>query len=179
MSSATHLAAVLESKGSPFNITQRPTPKPGPNKILIEVKSLAINPIDNYVREAGFMINSYPPVPGSDIAGTIIAAGSSVPSSAAQVGACVLAFAPCFYTGGEPNYGAFQEKVLVPYQNACLLPSATTFNQGAMLPVAVVTTWAGINYSTGLQTNAQFSESNKKVFLVYGGTRSLVAWLSK
>jgi NADPH:quinone reductase-like Zn-dependent oxidoreductase len=173
MSSTTHLAAILESKGSPFIITQRPTPKPGPNKLLIEVKSIALNPIDSYVRDFGFMIKSRPAVPCSDIAGTVIASGSSVPSSAPKTGNRVLAFAPCFFTGGVANYGAFQEKDLVPWQNACPLPDETTFNQGAMLSMAVVITWAGLHYAVDLPTDSKFSEADKKGFLIWGGASSV------
>lgn len=49
MSSNTeHAAAVCESKGSPLTVVNRTTPKPGPNEVLVEVKSLALNPIDYY-----------------------------------------------------------------------------------------------------------------------------------
>ena len=43
-----HAAAVLESKGSPLTVVNRATPSPGPNEVLVEVKSIALNPIDYY-----------------------------------------------------------------------------------------------------------------------------------
>jgi NADPH:quinone reductase-like Zn-dependent oxidoreductase len=71
------------------------------------------------------------------------------------------------------NYEAFQEKVLVPWQNACPPPDGTTFNQGAMLPMAVVTTWAGLYYTVGLPADAKFSAADEKGFLIWGGVSSV------
>jgi NADPH:quinone reductase-like Zn-dependent oxidoreductase len=76
--SGHHLAAIVPSMGVPLEIIQRPTPTPGPNDVLIEVHSLALNPVDYFQRDSGFFINgNYPTFIGSDVAGTIISTGSS------------------------------------------------------------------------------------------------------
>ena len=135
-----HLAAVLPSKGEPFEITNRPTPQPGPNELLIEVHAIALNPIDYYMRDFGFAIASYPAIPGSDIAGTVLSTGSAVASDAPKKGARVTAFAPCFFKQGAPDYGAFQKRVLVPAENAVELPESMSFSEATLLPMAAVTT---------------------------------------
>jgi NADPH:quinone reductase-like Zn-dependent oxidoreductase len=133
--SGQHLAAISPSKGSTLEVTNRPTPTPGPNKLLIEVKSIALNPIDFYQRDYGFPpITHYPAVLGSDIAGTVISAGSSVASDAPQPGTRVAAFAPCFFVQGSPDYAALQTRVLVPAVNAVPLPPGMSFNKAALLP---------------------------------------------
>lgn len=50
---ATHLAAVSLAKGEPFELRTRPTPKPGADELLIQVKSVALNPADCYMRDQG------------------------------------------------------------------------------------------------------------------------------
>ena len=95
--SGQHLAAILPPKGSRLEVTHRPTPTPDPHDLLIEVKSIALNPIDHYQRDLGFVIDSYPAVVGSDFACTVISAGSSMPADAPRLGTRVAAFAPCFF----------------------------------------------------------------------------------
>ncbi|GAD99985.1 hypothetical protein BC1G_01379 [Paecilomyces variotii No. 5] len=168
MSSKQHLAAILTAAGTPLTLVQRPTPAPGPDELLIEVKSIALNPIDWKQRDSGFMIANWPTVLGSDIAGTVISAGSSVPDDAPKPGSRVTAFAPCFYTKGKPDYGALQTRVLVPAANALEIPQGMSFNEASLLPMAVSTAWAGW-YSIGLPFDTSYKESDKKGVLIWGG----------
>jgi NADPH:quinone reductase-like Zn-dependent oxidoreductase len=170
--SGQHLAAILPSTGSALELTYRPTPTPGPNELLIEVKSIAINPIDWMMRETGFMVASYPAVVGSDIAGIVVAAGSSVPDDTPKPGTRVAAFAPCFHTKGAPDYGAFQTHVLVPAVNAVPLPQRINFNEASLLPMAVTTAWAGW-YSIGLPHDTVYTDADKQGILVWGGASSV------
>ncbi|EKG10262.1 hypothetical protein MPH_12644 [Macrophomina phaseolina MS6] len=65
------------------------------------------------MRDYDFNIAHYPAVLGSDLSGTIISAGASVPSTAAYApGTRVAAFAPAFFLQGLPDYGAMQARVL-------------------------------------------------------------------
>jgi NADPH:quinone reductase-like Zn-dependent oxidoreductase len=171
-SARQHLAAVLPNKGSLLKVVQRSTPTPGPGELLIEVHSIALNPIDYYQRDMGFVIDSYPAIPGSDVAGIVVATGPLVPAEAPQVGTRVAAFAPCFFHRGAPDYGALQKKVLVPATSACPLPESMSFNEGAILPMAVQTTWAGW-YSIGLARDTKFAPEDKKGVLVWGGGGSV------
>lgn len=168
-----HLAAILPSKGSPLQVTHRPTPNPGVNDLLIEVKSIALNPIDWLQRDYGFpTIACYPAVLGSDIAGIVGSAGSSVPSDAPKPGTRVAAFAPCFFVQGAPDYGAFQTRVLVPAVNAVPLPQGISFNEASLLPAAVLTAWSGF-YSIGVPRDTMYTAADKKGMLVWGGASSI------
>lgn len=157
--SGQHLAAILPSKGSALEVTYRPTPTPGPNELLIEVKAIALNPIDWHQRDNGFAIASYPAVPGSDIAGTVLSAGPSVPADAPQPGTRVAAFAPCFFVQGAPDYGAFQTRVLVPAANAVPLPQGMGFPEASLLPLAVLTAWSGW-YTVGLPRDTAYAPAD-------------------
>jgi NADPH:quinone reductase-like Zn-dependent oxidoreductase len=167
-----HLAAILPSKGSALEVTYRPTPNPGPNELLIETKSIALNPVDWYRRESGFAIFSYPAVLGSDVAGTVVSTGSSTPSDAPKPGIRVAAFAPCFFMKGVPDYGAFQTRVLVPAENAVPLPQGMGFNEASLLPMAVVTAWAGL-YTIGVPRDMAYKAADRNGMLVWGGASSV------
>ena len=124
------------------------------------------------MRDIGFVIASYPAVIGSDIAGIVISAGSSVLPDAPKIGTRVAAFAPCFSKRGAPDYGAFQKKVLVPAAAAVSLPDALSFNEAALLPMAVQTAWAGW-YSMGIPCDMTFKAGPNQGMLVWGGGSSV------
>jgi NADPH:quinone reductase-like Zn-dependent oxidoreductase len=166
-----HLAAILNANGGPLEIIHRQTPTPGPYDLLIEVKSVALNPVDYSQRDFGRPPVSYPAVLGSDVAGTVISAGSAVVSDAPQPGTRVAAFATSFYTGG-PDYGALQARVLVPAGSAVSLPSGMSFNEASLLPMAVVTAWSGL-YTIGLARDTAYTAADKKGMLVWGAASSI------
>jgi NADPH:quinone reductase-like Zn-dependent oxidoreductase len=166
-----HAAAVLREKGTPIVIENRPTPKPGPNEILIEAHAVALNPIDVYQRAMGFALKHFPTVIGSDVAGIVADAGSDVPSMLKR-GTRVAAFAPTFYTQGLPNYGATQKYVLVPADNATPIPEALSFKEASLLPMSIQTAWTGFN-GIGIGPNTKYNASEKKGLLVWGGASSV------
>ncbi|MCJ1422249.1 hypothetical protein MMC29_000129 [Sticta canariensis] len=161
-----HLAAILPSKGSALQVLHRPTPTPAPNELLIEVESVALNPVDWIQRDFGVFINSYPAVIGSDVAGVVVSTGSSVSSDAPKPGTRIAAFATAFSSQGAPDYGAFQKRVLVPTENVVPLPPGMSFNEASLLPAAVRTAWAGW-YAIA------YTAADKKGMLVWGGASSV------
>ena len=171
MSSQPHRAAILHFKSASLEVSRRPTSSPGPDELLVEVKPIALNPVDHTQRDAGFMLSNYPVIIGSDIAGTVLSTGSSVPSDLKE-GTRVAAFAPTFFCGGAPDYGAFQQYVLVSSANAVPLPENMTFNEASLLPMAVFTAWSGW-YSIGLPRDTAFKPDDKKGMLVWGGASSV------
>jgi hypothetical protein len=48
-----HLAAISRTKGTPLELTHRPSSTPGPHDLLIAVHSAALNPVDHYQRDHG------------------------------------------------------------------------------------------------------------------------------
>ncbi|KAK8159322.1 chaperonin 10-like protein [Phyllosticta citrichinensis] len=155
MSSAQHLAAVLTAVGSPLEVQERPTPTPGPAELLIEVKSIALNPVDYMQRETGCHISHKPAILGSDVAGVIVASGSAVANPLLRPGARVGAFAAAFWKEGLPDYGGMPQRVIVPAAHAVVLPDSINFNEGALLPMSVATAWIDW-YRIGLPLDASF-----------------------
>ncbi|KAM0433456.1 hypothetical protein ACHAPT_004336 [Fusarium lateritium] len=140
---STHLAALSLATGKPFELQTRPTPKPGPGELLIAVKSVALNPADCHMRNLGLFISTYPTVIGFDMAGLVLEVGDNVPIQGPgpffRPGVTrVAAYAASFWRSFSPDYGAFQEQCLVPWQHAVPLPDeGISWNQAATLPVAV------------------------------------------
>lgn len=170
MSTSEHSAALLEARGKKFTVSKRQTPNPGPDEVLIEAKAFAINPIDDIQQTSGFHISAYPSVLGSDLAGIVVAVGAGVVDF--KIGDRVAAFAPCFFKNGAPNYGAFQEKVLVPQQFIAAIPSSMSFENAAMLPMAVSTAWLAF-LNLGIPRDTQFKPSEKNAILIWSAASSV------
>jgi NADPH:quinone reductase-like Zn-dependent oxidoreductase len=116
-------------------VTHRPTPTPGPNDLLIEVNSIALNPVDWYQRYHDFAITSYPAIIGSDISGTVVSAGSSVPSDAPKPGNHVSAYAPCSIHKSHLTTAPSRPACLSPPQTwRTSIPMGMSFNEACLLP---------------------------------------------
>ncbi|EHY56516.1 hypothetical protein HRR83_002397 [Exophiala dermatitidis] len=176
-----HLAAILPQKGGPLSIVERTTPDPGPNEILIEIKALALNPVDYYQRDFGIPpVPVYPAVLGHDASGIVAKVGSNVAtandststSSSVVPGSRVIALASSFFKNGDPNYGAFQHYALVQSEAVIPLPDTLSFEQGAVFPLAVMTAltaWTCI----GISLDTKFTPEDKQAVLIWGAASSV------
>lgn len=180
----THLAAILPSKSSPLTLTTRPTPTPGPNDLLIAVKSIAVNPADTIMRDTGLFIPSYPTVIGFDLSGLVLEVGTNVPKHIHPGITRIAAYSASVWKGCDPDYGAFQEKCLVPWQHAVPLPDEgvmISWNEAAVLPVAVqvaLNAWEmmGLQLVCDTQTSYEIkgqTGKKKEVLLVWGASSSV------
>lgn len=167
-----HQAAVLSAAGSQISITDRATPSPGPDEILIETKAVAFNPVDYYQRDLGRPATLvYPAVLGSDIAGIVAKVGSNV-SDGPSVGSRVLALATSYYHDGLADYGAAQKYTLTGFECVTPLPDAISFEEGAMLPLAALTALSA--YTTlGISLDTKYTAEDRQGFLVWGGSSSV------
>ncbi len=74
-------AAYIQETGAPQVIQygELPTPQPGENEVLVQVKAVAVNPIDTYIRGGIVaMPLRFPYIIGCDLAGTVQAVGQGV-----------------------------------------------------------------------------------------------------
>ncbi|KAL8765207.1 MAG: hypothetical protein Q9209_007640 [Squamulea sp. 1 TL-2023] len=167
-----HQAAILPLAGSSLTVVDRDTPEPGPNEVLIETKAIAVNPVDYYQRDLGKPpIPFYPAVLGEDVAGFVVKAGPKV-SNAPSPGSRILAFASSFYQNGSPDHGAFQKRTLARSEGVIPLPDTLSFEEGAILPLAVLTALSA--YTTlGIPLDTKYSPSDKQAILIWGGSSSV------
>ena len=167
-----HQAAILPQKGGPLSVVDRATPEPGPNDFLIETRAIAVNPVDYYQRDFGMPpVPSYPAIVGSDVAGLVIKVGSNV-SNAPPAGSRAIAFASSFYQGGSPDHGAFQKYVLAQSEGVIALPDALSFEEGAVLPLAVLTALSGWT-TIGIPLSTKYSPQDKQAVLIWDGASSV------
>jgi alcohol dehydrogenase len=138
-----------------------PTPKAGPNDVVIRVKASACNFNDIWARRGlpGMQI-ILPHISGSDAAGIVVETGSAARTvSVGQevVVHCGISCRQCGYcTRGEeffcrdfkiwgfqtgPLDGAHGEYCRVPAVNVLPKPSNLTFEEAATMPLVLVTVW--------------------------------------
>lgn len=190
---ATHQAAICPSAGRAFNIETHPTPKPGPGELLIAVKAVALNPADHIMRSTGLFLPPHPTVIGFDMAGLVVEVGEGVPTDDAFAGdddalifrpgtSRVAAYAAFFWRSGKPEYGAFQEFVLVPWQHAVPLPdTGMSWSEAATLPVAVqvpLSAWDAMDLphlgtAVAKVDGASGETQEKEALLVWGASSSV------
>ena len=135
-----------------------PTPTPGPNEVLIQVKACALNHLDIWIRMGipGISV-TLPHILGADVAGVIESVGPNV--SNWKPGQKVLV-APGISCGncphcqagndhlcdaydilGQKSNGGYAEYVKVPAANLLPFPDPLTFEEAASIPLVFLTAW--------------------------------------
>jgi len=130
-------------------------PKPGPEQVLVRAKAVSLNYRDKLMIEDKYVHPVvYPLVPGSDLAGEVVAVGSGV--SRFKPGDQVVSiFRPKWLRGvpsneatretlGGPLPGVLAEYVLLSEQGALAYPDYLTPAEASTLPVAAVTAWVAL-----------------------------------
>jgi propanol-preferring alcohol dehydrogenase len=84
-------ALCFEAAGRPLVAQTRPIPEPGPNQVLIRVEACGVCRTDLHVQDAELSDQPYPVVPGHQVVGRVVGAGSkSSLSIDSRVGAAWL-----------------------------------------------------------------------------------------
>ena len=78
MAPSQQKALYLAKKNGPFEIHAADVPKPGPGQILVKVEASGLNPADWKIQLWGILVEEYPSVLGSDIAGIVEEVGGGV-----------------------------------------------------------------------------------------------------
>ncbi|MDP2360660.1 MAG: zinc-binding dehydrogenase [bacterium] len=154
-------AVVIPRHGGPEVLELRelpPVPDPGPGQVRVDVRAVALNHLDLWVRRghAGLRVE-LPYVPGSDICGVVGAVGEGVTRVAP--GQPVVAFPALYCHGcaaclagrhnhcrsfailGEHAPGGLAEQILLPERNLYPLPAGLSSEEGAAFPLAWLTSW--------------------------------------
>lgn len=132
-----------------------PLPRPGKGEILIRVDHAGVNRPD-CLQRAG----AYPPptgaspLPGLEVSGTVVAAGSGI--TPGIMGKAVMALTP---GGGYAQY------VVVHASNALPVPAGLSMAQAAAIPETFFTVWHNVFQRGGLKKG--------EVFLVHGGSSGI------
>ncbi len=110
-------------------VTEVDEPTPGPADVLVDVHAVGVSFPDLRLSKAEYQLRPAPPFTlGVDLAGEVVAVGADVTRFA--VGQRVAAVLP---------HGGAAERVIVPEQSTFALPDATTYDEGAALPMNYLT----------------------------------------
>jgi NADPH:quinone reductase-like Zn-dependent oxidoreductase len=129
------MTAVTQARfGGPevLDLTTMPVPRPGPDRVLVEVRAAALNPYDWHfmrglpylVRLQGGIRRPKVPVRGADLAGVVV-----------EVGEDVSDFAPGDRVFGSAA-GSCAEFVVARATSLAHIPPATSFVEAAAIPMA-------------------------------------------
>lgn len=129
-------AVVITKAGGPdvLQVQELPDPPLGPGQVRIEVAAAGINFADVLAR-----VGLYPDAPklpavvGYEVAGTVLELGEGV--TGVSHGQRVLA---------GTKFGGYASQAVVAAADTVALPDDLTFEQGAAIPVAYATAWAGL-----------------------------------
>ena len=178
MNKSVNQAAWITANARPLTIAAAPMPVPGAGEIVVRNRAVAINPFDGVVQTLGNMVTpwlSYSAILGSDVAGEVIAVGSSV--SRFQPGDRVLGLALGMdKIANRASEGAFQNYVLLREEAVTVIPDAISFEQAAVLPLGIATAACGLflEDQLGLQPPASGTPvPNGKTVLIWGGSTSV------
>jgi len=117
-----------------------PDLQPAAGQVVVQVKAVGVNPVENYIRTGTYAIKpSLPYTPGADAAGIVAVVGHGVTS--AKPGDRV-------YTSGSLT-GTYAEQALCSEAQVHPLPEKATFEQGAALGVPYATAHRALFHRAG------------------------------
>ncbi|WP_066930458.1 NADP-dependent oxidoreductase [Streptomyces sp. NBRC 110611] len=136
-------AITAKSYGGPevLEYTDLPTPKVGPDSVLIRVRAAGVNPVDWKILEGYLdpLLDVYFPfVPGWDVAGVVEEVGTDVAEYA--VGDEVIGYV----RKDVLQQGTYAELVAAPVRTLAPKPAALSWQQAAGLPLAGLTAYQSI-----------------------------------
>lgn len=146
MTQRTMQAAIVDSVGAPFHLTEVPVPKPGLGQILVRIHSSGVNPLDIKIKagEAAHARQPLPAILGIDLAGAV-----------ERLGPGVTGFAPgdevWGMTGGVGGLqGSLAEFAAVDVRLVAHKPDRLSMREAATLPLAAITAWEGLVERSGV-----------------------------
>lgn len=153
----TMTAIEIAEPGGPqvLRPVQLPVPTPGAGEVLIRVAFAGVNRPDVVQRTGG-----YPPPPGAsplpglEIAGTVVALGEGVRDIAVGDAVCALVAG-----------GGYAEYCTAPVPQCLPVPKGLSLEQAAALPETFFTVWTNVFERGGLKPGERF--------LVHGGTSGI------
>ncbi|KAF9562558.1 GroES-like protein [Agrocybe pediades] len=133
----TQKALLLDSPMGKFVLGEVKIPKPAKGEILIRVKSAALNPVDWKIQKYNAIMEEYPCILGSDIAGDVEAVGEGVTDF--KKGDRVF-----FLAEFVKDRGAFQQYVASFARTVSKIPPNLSYDDVSTLPMGLSTAFNGL-----------------------------------
>lgn len=134
---------------------EAPVPSPKAGEVLVRVQAAGVNRPDVLQRQGNYPIPpGANPIPGLEIAGTVVAMGDGVDALAVGDEVCALT-----------NGGGYAQYCVVPAGQALPIPSGISMVQAAAIPETFFTVWANL-FQLGQARSGE-------VALIHGGTSGI------
>ncbi|MBM3221389.1 MAG: zinc-binding alcohol dehydrogenase family protein [Candidatus Rokubacteria bacterium] len=148
-----------------------PAPTAAGHDLLVEVKAIAVNPVDYKMRAPKDQVETTPRILGWDVAGVVRAAGGDVtlfkPGDAVH------------YAGARMRQGANSELHLVDERIVGRKPTTLSFAEAAALPLTTLTAWEGMFERIGISKAGAHAGRSVLVIGGAGGVGSIAIQLAK
>ena len=113
-----------------------PTPHPGGDEVVVEVRAASVNPVDYKIRAGQYPMvkqDKLPVVMGRDIAGVVAEGNAAGFKPGDEVFALV-----------STEHGGYAERTLVAANELAAKPRSLDFVEAAAVPLAGLTAWQGL-----------------------------------
>ena len=151
-------AIIITKPGAPdvLQVRDYPTPTPGDEEVLIEVKAAGLNRADVSQRQGNYPAPPGVPadIPGLEVSGNVIACGANVTMWNPGHKVCAL-----LAGGGYAEFVAVKEGQCLP------VPEGLGFSEAASIPEAVFTVWHNVFERGALQSG--------ETLLIHGGSSGI------
>ena len=148
-----------------------PAPVATGRDLLVEVRAVAVNPVDYKVRSPKSQVEAAPRVLGWDAAGVVQAVGDEV-----------TLFAPgdeVYYAGSIARPGCNSELHLVDERIVGKKPKTIGFAEAAALPLTTLTAWEGLFDRLGISRTGGHAGASILLIGGAGGVGSIAIQLAK
>jgi zinc-binding alcohol dehydrogenase family protein len=158
---------------NPESLTDVDLEKPSPagRDLLVEIKAIAVNPVDNKVRAPKDLVEESPKVLGWDAAGVVVAAGPE--ATLFKVGDEV------FYAGDITRPGTNSQFHLVDERIVGAKPAVLDFAQAAAFPLTSITAYEAFFERLGIDVEGANSNETLLIIGGAGGVGSIGIQLAK
>ncbi|WP_031432680.1 zinc-binding alcohol dehydrogenase family protein [Methylomarinum vadi] len=147
-----------------------PEPVPGPRDLLVEIKAIAVNPVDTKIRKRYLPAAGEVKILGWDACGVVKAIGNEV-----------TLFRPgdeVWYAGAIDRPGCNAELHLVDERIAAKKPRSLSFAEAAALPLTTITAWELLFDRLAIARNNKKNDSQLLIIGAAGGVGSILTQLA-
>lgn len=163
----SNTAVIIPEAKARLQVQERPIPQPESSEILVKNGAIATNPADWKIQDYTVFVDKFPNILGTDMSGTVEAVGPEVKRF--KKGDKVAGFAALI--NNNPDHSAFQQYALLYENVTARIPDDMSFEEGAILPMAVATAGVGIFINLGIPRPTG-TKKQSGGFLVWGASSS-------
>ncbi|XP_057534715.1 quinone-oxidoreductase homolog, chloroplastic-like [Amaranthus tricolor] len=145
--------------------------EPKADEVLLKVEAASLNPIDWKIQKGmlrPLLPRKFPTIPGSDVAGEVVQAGSGVKNL--KIGDKVVAYAA---------WGALAEYTIAKEKLTVVRPPEVSAPEGAALPVAALTAHKALTEFANIKLDGSGERKNILVTAASGGVGHYAVQLAK